>query len=202
MKQTLIIFVKNPVEGQVKTRLAATVGHQKAVEIYRKLLVHTQKTALNWQNSAEANVSKRVSVFYGDFINENDLWNDFDKYLQVNGDLGQRMYSAFADEFYRNADQVAIIGSDCLQLTDSHIKAAFGALITHNIAIGPAQDGGYYLLGMMTLYNFLFENKPWSQPQLLTETMIEIQSKNIDFQLLDTLSDIDTWEDYLRFYAV
>ncbi len=196
---SLIIFVKNPIEGQVKTRVAATVGHSKAVEVYVELLEHTKNTIAELLQMADSRRFK-VNVYYGDFINKNDLWNDLNvqKYLQTGANLGERMKNAFANEFAAGAASVVIVGSDCLALNSLHLQTAFMALDNAEIVIGPALDGGYYLLGMNQLRASLFENKPWSQPTLLTETKAELDDQKTSYQLLETLSDIDTWDDYVQ----
>ncbi|TDB65065.1 TIGR04282 family arsenosugar biosynthesis glycosyltransferase [Arundinibacter roseus] len=189
----LIIFVKNPIEGNVKTRIAKTVGHAKAVEVYQELLLHTRQVV----SSAVLSDVKRT-VYYGDFVSENDLWNGWEKALQCEGDLGQRMQQAFREQFEAGATKVLIIGSDCLQLHENHIKNALRLLDTQDAVIGPSTDGGYYLLGMKRLHNALFENMPWSQSSLLHQTLTVLETENSTFSLLEPLTDIDEWEDYLN----
>lgn len=202
---SLIVFVKNPIQGNVKTRLAATVGHEKAVEVYIELLKHTKKVIKKLLETAPASVQFRFNIYYGDYINHDDLWSELpvNKYLQSEGNLGQRMKNAFKAEFEAGARQVVIIGSDCLMLRPRHIKNAMDALGTTDVVIGPATDGGYYLLGMRQLYPLLFENKSWSQSTVLEETLHDLKQKSpsentrLSYELLETLSDVDTWEDYL-----
>jgi rSAM/selenodomain-associated transferase 1 len=208
MNYILIVFVKNPIPGKVKTRIAATVGDEKAAEVYRALLDHTKNVVLQWLEASKPNVRKQAVVYYGDYINDLDLWNEpaFSKKLQAaSPDLGARMLSSFGEELGEGEDNRAvIIGSDCLALRPRHLEEAFEALIEQDIVIGPADDGGYYLLGMGQLYRFLFENKSWSLPNLLEETLADLKQREsgtnarLRYHLLDTLSDIDTWEDYLR----
>lgn len=187
----LIIFVKNPIAGQVKTRIARTVGDEKAVAVYQELLRHTQ--------TITQPLPDRKTVYYGDFINPDDGWNGYDKQLQRSpADLGERMQAAFAQEFSAGADRVVIIGSDCLALTTEHIRLAFDALDQADIVIGPATDGGYYLLGMKQPQPFLFENMPWSQPELFQLTELAILQNGLTVELLETLTDIDEWADYQR----
>jgi rSAM/selenodomain-associated transferase 1 len=187
----LIIFVKNPIAGQVKTRIARTVGNEKAVAVYQELLHHTQ--------SITKPLSDRKTVYYGDFINPDDGWNEYNKQLQRSpADLGERMQAAFEHEFSAGADRVVIIGSDCLALTTEHIHLAFDALNRTDIVIGPATDGGYYLLGMKQPKSFLFENMPWSQPELFQLTELAILQNGLTVELLETLTDIDEWADYQR----
>ncbi|WP_247237260.1 TIGR04282 family arsenosugar biosynthesis glycosyltransferase [Telluribacter sp. SYSU D00476] len=189
----LIIFVKNPIEGKVKTRLAKTVGHTRAVEVYRELLDYTRDIT-----DALSASDLRRTVYYGDFVNEDDLWNGYDKALQTEGDLGLRMQEAFREQFAAGAGRVVIIGSDCLDLQVAHLQQAFDTLLTTEVVLGPSTDGGYYLLGMTRLHETLFEEMPWSQPELLEQTISRLQQHGIRYQLLDTLSDIDEWDDYLQ----
>ncbi len=187
-ENTLIIFVKNPLPGTVKTRIAQTVGLERAARVYAHLLDYTQ--GITHQLTCH-----RV-VYYGDFINPNDGWNGYAKELQSGGDLGKRMLTAFGEQFERGGHRVVIIGSDCLTITPDHIDRAFMALNDADVVIGPATDGGYYLLGMKELHPFLFENMPWSQPELRQLTERAIQKNGLTTQLLDPLTDIDEWADY------
>lgn len=187
-ENTLIIFVKNPIPGTVKTRIARTVGDERAVDVYRHLLRHTQ--AITRQLTCH-----RV-VYYGDFVNPDDGWNGYRKQLQSSGDLGQRMQQAFGEQFAQGADHVVIIGSDCLTITPDHIEQGFKALDEADVVIGPATDGGYYLLGMKQLHRFLFNDMPWSQPELGQLTELAILQKGLTFERLEELTDIDEWADY------
>ncbi|RYF66193.1 MAG: glycosyltransferase [Cytophagaceae bacterium] len=184
----LIIFVKNPIPGTVKTRIARTVGAEKATEVYRHLVQYTQQITRSgpWEKT----------VYYADFINPDDGWNGYGKFQQVGDNLGERMANAFRERFEAGAEKVVIIGSDCLTITEEHLISAFAALDEADVIIGPATDGGYYLLGMKQLSMPLFENMPWSQPglQLLTEQAILQQG--LTFERLEELTDIDEWSDY------
>ncbi|MCY7359174.1 MAG: TIGR04282 family arsenosugar biosynthesis glycosyltransferase [Rudanella sp.] len=191
----LLIFVKNPVPGTVKTRIARTVGNERATEVYRHLLAHTQQ--ITRLLPPDGPVWKRV-VYYGDFINTNDGWNGNEKRRQTGADLGERMLNAFFDEFAAGATRVVIIGSDCLAIRPNHLKQAFCALDTTDVALGPATDGGYYLLGMNQLYSFVFQDKPWSQPELLDQTLADLKQHSLTHTLLEPLTDIDEWDDYVR----
>lgn len=186
--EQLIVFVKNPIPGQVKTRIARTVGDAKALEVYQHLLAYTQKLASEFTG--------HCAVYYGDFVNADDGWNSFVKYQQVGVDLGERMQNAFDEQFRAGVGKVVIIGSDCFDLTSSHIHNAFAALDTVDVVIGPATDGGYYLLGMNQLQPFLFQNMPWSQPELRQLTELAILQHGLTYAQLDELTDIDEWTDY------
>lgn len=201
MNCTLIVFVKNPVRGKVKTRVAATVGDEKAVEVYVELLNHTKRVIQEWFLTREESQKKKVVIYYGDFVNREDVWSNvgFLKKMQPSvPDLGARMKAAFEEELNEDAERVVIVGSDCLALCAHHLSHAFSKLQQYDVVIGPADDGGYYLLGMKQMYAFLFENKSWSQPSLLAETLADAEAHLTTVGLGETLSDIDTWEDYLR----
>ncbi|MCB0637183.1 MAG: TIGR04282 family arsenosugar biosynthesis glycosyltransferase [Lewinella sp.] len=189
---TLLIFVKNPERGKVKTRLAQGVGEDRALQIYQALLQHTREVVLA--------VEARRVLFYSNFIPEADDWpvDQFDKRLQVDGDLGDRMRAAFAEGF-RQSGPVVIVGSDCPQLTPRIIEEAFAQLARHDFAIGPAQDGGYYLLGMRTFQPRVFENMTWSTAEVFADTTRRMIALGATYALLPTLSDIDYQEDWERF---
>ena len=188
-KKALIIFTRNPELGKCKTRLAKTIGDPAALEIYRYMLQHT------------ANVAKEIAadrfVFYSESIQKNDIWdsNIFRKKLQQGNDLGTKMENAFLDLFQMAYEKIVIIGSDLLDLESHHVNLAFETLHSNEVVIGPATDGGYYLLGLSKMNNFIFNNKPWSQSNLLEETLTELRNHKITFTTLETLNDIDTFED-------
>lgn len=191
-KRLLIIFVKNPKLGKVKTRLAASVGDQKALKVYLHLLNHTANLAQG------INVDK--TVFYSDQVEENDLFDNgiFKKEVQIQGDLGVKMNSAFEKSFHRGYNNVIIIGSDCLELTTDDLEKAFLLLAKNDVALGPALDGGYYLIGLKKPFDTLFEHKPWSTDQVLKLTLKDIAFQNKTVGLLDEKRDIDTQEDLLH----
>jgi len=186
---SLIIFVKNPEKGKVKTRLAKDIGDDQALHVYHRLLQYTK--------SISKPLNSEKLVYYSDFIDNNDLWDNmtFEKHLQNGADLGERMQNAFAEAFARGQQRVLIIGSDCVELETYMIKEAFAVLENNDVVIGPAKDGGYYLLGMRKFYPTLFENKPWSSEDLLMDTIIDLKKLNAPYYLLKTLSDIDHVED-------
>lgn len=185
----LIIFARNPVLGKVKTRLAREVGDEKALQIYLKLLEHTHKVA--------DHVEAQKHVFYTENVDEFGLLDyfKFQKKIQEGSDLGERMHNAMKsgfDEGYRN---VIIIGSDCIELSTEVINEAFEALRTNDCVLGPASDGGYYLIGLRVLHDFLFQDKPWSTSDVLLDTLLDLQNAQLSYKLLPTLNDIDTKTD-------
>jgi uncharacterized protein len=187
MNNALIIFVRNPELGKVKTRLAVSIGEKRALDIYIKLLEHTKQILKN--------VHAEIGVFYSDYINNDDDWNAYQKCLQQGDNLGERMQNSFTRLFENSFEKVCIIGSDCYELTSEIINEAFSALDDNDAVIGPATDGGYYLLGIKKVAHSLFTNKNWSTDTVLNDTITDLQNENKTFQLLDKLSDIDTIED-------
>ncbi len=185
-KQLLIVFVKNLVLGKVKTRLAKTIGDEGALNVYKKLIDITQK--------ATQNVKVDKHIYFSDNIDET-LWKNNQKFTQTGNTIGDRMSNAFKNSFDRGYEQVILIGSDIPDLTTSIINNGFNALKNNHITFGPAVDGGYYLIGMSKYIPSLFINKPWSQPQLLKQTIKEVELNNFSYQLLQPLNDIDTFED-------
>ena len=183
----IIVFVRTPELGKVKTRLAKAIGDQAALTIYKLLLKHTA-TVLH-------ELSFDKVVYYSEKIENNDFWKAslFEKKLQKGADLGERMQQAFETAFDRGYKKVLIIGSDLFDLTSSIITSAFEALETYDISIGPSLDGGYYLLGMKKLQPEVFKNKKWGTDSVLKHTLQDLKKQKI--KLLKALNDIDTLED-------
>ncbi|WP_246848991.1 TIGR04282 family arsenosugar biosynthesis glycosyltransferase [Aquimarina sp. U1-2] len=186
-KNLLLIFTRNPELGKCKTRLAATIGDQAALNIYSFLLEHTRSL------TQKLDVSKQVH--YSVKIRENDLWDPqiYDKRLQIGQDLGDRMNHAFAEGFASGYEHIVIIGSDMYDLSTEDIEASFLALQSHDYVIGPATDGGYYLLGMKSLTSQVFKNKKWGTASVLKDTVNDLQNNTI--HLLEERNDIDIYED-------
>ena len=173
--------------GKVKTRLAKDVGNEAALEIYKFLLEHTA--------SITKELSAEKEVWYSEEINLNDLWNSkfFSKKLQQGKDLGERMKNAFEEGFKQGFSKVIVIGSDMYDLASEDIEKAFEHLDQHDFVVGPAEDGGYYLLGMKKLNYMIFRNKNWGTDSVLRETMKNIETQKV--YLLEERNDIDTYED-------
>lgn len=187
--KALIIFIKNPEAGKVKTRLAKDVGKKNALEIYKKLLEHTR-------NIASAVNASRL-LFYDERIFLKDDWTEelFLKFVQTGHHLGEKMLTAFKKAFSLGNKRVVIIGSDCMELTEDTIKQAFEQLKSNDFVLGPAKDGGYYLLGMKFLEEKLFLNKNWSTQNVAKDTLNDIFDLQKSCFLLAELSDVDTVDD-------
>jgi len=189
----IMIFIRNPEIGRVKTRLAKTIGDDKALHIYNLLLDHTNK------------VTKIVNadkvVFYSDYINDHDQWkkDGFKQLIQTGNELGEKMSNAFLKAFNMGYKKILIIGSDCLDLNENILTDAFIILNEKEIVLGPTIDGGYYLLGMKTFYPLLFQNKKWSTENVFLDTLLDVSNLRVSYELLPTLSDIDEEKDLLQY---
>lgn len=194
MKETattdlLMIFVKKPEKGRVKTRLAESIGHQRALEVYRQLLIITKR------ETRYVEVDKQV--WYSPEIVDDDIWDTpaYTKRTQEGDGLGKRMKNAFQQAFAEGYQRVVIIGSDCPYITENSIHQAFAKLENSELVIGPSADGGYYLLGMRAFYPDLFDNKEWSSSSVLKQTLDEVKKQDLSIFKLPELNDIDTLED-------
>lgn len=188
MKHALIIFVRHPEPGKVKTRIGAVAGHEVALAIYDKLLQHTQEIT--------AALAADKFVYYADALADNDLWSkrQYKKARQEGTDLGERMRNAFTTVFSKGYEKVCIIGSDCYELTTALLERAYEELDAADIVIGPAKDGGYYLLGMKGGVKDVFKHIEWSTGKVLQQTIQLIAPKH-QYTLLPCLRDVDTLED-------
>lgn len=196
MDNAVIIFIKNPVRGKVKTRLAAAVGNDTALAVYLDLLSHTLKAA--------ENVTADKYIYFSDEIYVSIGQNDFafKKTVQSGADLGEKMKNAFNDVFNSAYPKVIIIGTDCPGISPEILQQAFDELNDTDVVIGPAADGGYYLLGMKTLHPSLFDNIEWSTPAVLQTTVDRCTRTNLRYKLLEELSDIDEEKDLVHFYKL
>lgn len=188
-EQALIVFVKNPVEGQVKTRLAAEVGNEKALSVYNQLMEHTRQVAM--ESDAD------VHVFYSDYVDQDDHWlqTDFSKHQQEGEDLGSRMLNAFKTMDNLGYQKKIIIGSDCPEITAEIINDAFSRLDEYDFVLGPALDGGYYLLGMQEILDEVFREISWSSDQVFDQTIATLQNVGMVWYEMPMLSDVDKEDD-------
>ncbi len=182
----LLIFTKYPSLGKCKTRLAKSIGDEKALEVYQHLLDKTAQVA--------AKINMDVAVFFSEKIHKHNRWS-FAQYqkLQSEGNLGEKMKNAFKWAFDMKYKRVCIIGSDLWDIEASELETAFEALLKYDICIGPAKDGGYYLIGSNSYRPELVDLNEWSTPNVYKKT-IEKAGSNSVFVLKEK-NDIDTIED-------
>lgn len=188
-RRLLIIFARNPVKGSVKTRLAVHIGAEAALEIYLQLLKHVGEVTKEIQAAKEVHFSEAIPLA--------GPWNDYKRKLQKGVGLGERMEQAFKEGFLKGYRQIVLIGSDLPELTREDLKQAFEALDTNEYVLGPATDGGYYLIGMKSLNSELFRQITWGSSTVLRQTIEKIKNKPLS--LLEKRRDLDTYEDLLGF---
>lgn len=194
MDRKLIIFVKAPRPGEVKTRLVKRLGPEGACDAYRKLV---DRLLSNLKSLSEV----ELCFTPADAEKEIAPWrrSGWQTVPQGEGNLGARLGAAFARAFAAGAQRVVIIGSDCPYVTVKDIKEAFENLTSRDMAVGPATDGGYWLIGLRQPQPALFGKIPWSTDQVLAETLSRARTLNLKMHLLRLLSDVDTPEDWQNF---
>jgi rSAM/selenodomain-associated transferase 1 len=190
-KEVVLIFQKNAILGKVKTRLAAGVGEEQALNIYIQLLAKTYLVLRD--------ISVSITTYFSEFIPEKPTYPAGNRMVQVGQDLGERMKNAFAENFELGIEKVVLIGTDCPSLEGKHIIQAFEALDQSDLVLGPAKDGGYYLIGMKRRADFLFEGITWSSELVLSQTLALAAEQGLQTILLPVLEDIDTLEDWERY---
>jgi hypothetical protein len=190
-KEVVLVYQKNAILGKVKTRLASGMGEPRALEIYRHLIQSTY--------SVLEHVEAPVWTYFSDFIPETVNPPIAKSFVQEGQDLGERMANAFARSFESGMEKVVLIGTDCPTLQPQHLNQAFEALTHSDLVLGPATDGGYYLIAMKRKADYLFEGISWSTSEVLSQTLAVATAHGLHFTLLDELSDIDTREDWERY---
>jgi rSAM/selenodomain-associated transferase 1 len=190
----LIIFVKAPRRGAVKTRLARAIGEEAARGAYEKMVEELVERL-----ASIPTVELRFTP--DDAVTEIRQWRRDNWHLrpQGEGDLGQRLERAFADAFANGAQYVAVIGSDCPAITPDDIRSAWTVLETNDVVLGPAQDGGYWLIGLGEPRPALFQTIDWSTDKVLKQTLRRARARNLKVELLRELSDVDTESDWMQF---
>ena len=192
-----MVFAKAPVAGEVKTRLATDIGAETAAGLYRAfvadLLLMLSHTGYPVQ----------IHYWPPDAGMEMTTWlgADYEFIPQSGGDLGERMASAFASAFSKNAEQAILVGTDFPDLPSSIIHNAFNALSTHDAVIGPSSDGGYFLIGF-TRHGFLpgaFQGIQWGAPNVFSETVKIFDQNRNAVHILPEWWDIDTYGDLIEF---
>jgi hypothetical protein len=188
----LLVFLKHPRPGAVKTRFIPALGETLAAELYRTLAEEEVRQTAPREGEyvrlfCFAPPEERAAIaawFPGE-----DLWP------QPAGGLGLRMAAAFAEAFRRGARRAVIVGTDVPWVSREEVGAALSALDGSDVVIGPSRDGGYYLLGLREPHTALFEGIAWSTPLVLAETLARAGTLGLRVYLLETLTDVDTLED-------
>ncbi|WP_027357821.1 TIGR04282 family arsenosugar biosynthesis glycosyltransferase [Desulforegula conservatrix] len=197
--KTIIIFAKYPEPGKVKTRLSSSLGHEQSCLIYQAMLSDLiDKFAFQklfsccfyiYPPEAATSFSAEYSLSVDNVL------------PQKGSDLGGRMFNSFMEQISLGFDQIACFGSDIPAISLDHIDSAFSALSSHDAVLGPAEDGGYYLIGLNkeSLCESFFTGIAWSSPSVFSETVSKIKNRGLTHDTIMPLRDLDDLSD-LQFY--
>ena len=189
-KNTLIIFAKYPEPGKVKSRLASELGAERAAEVYSRIA----KAVIEKVSTSDTH---GTIIFYDPPERENEikLWLGINKHSyerQRGSTIGEKMSNSFRAVFSRGAEKAVLIGTDIPEITAGTVNAAFGLLDETDVVLGPAEDGGYYLMGLRNPEPLLFRDIEWSTNLVLSQTIDRIKERKLSYNLLQTLKDVDT----------
>jgi rSAM/selenodomain-associated transferase 1 len=198
LRRYLVIYAKRPLPGYAKTRLGADVGAEQAAGVYARLL-YTYLLELvhaDLDMTVELSVASPADVpFFAVAFPELIVRP------QVKGDLGQRMAASFAQAFAAGAKSVVLTGTDIPGLDGRIVRSAFETLETVTVVIGPARDGGYYLIGMRAPGESLFEGVEWGSERVLAQTESLANVQGLAIARLPEMFDVDTVEDLERWQS-
>jgi rSAM/selenodomain-associated transferase 1 len=197
VRRHLIVYAKRPLPGYAKTRLGAAIGAEQAAGVYARLL-YTYLLDLLRADLADTRIELAVAA-PADVPFFAVAFPELAVRPQVGTDLGQRMAASFAQAFAQGADAVVLTGSDVPDLDAHLVQAAFDALETAPVAVGPATDGGYYLIGLRAPGAPLFDGIEWGTARVLAQTEALIQARGISAIYLPEQFDVDTTDELLRF---
>lgn len=194
VKERLIIFTRYPEPGKTKTRLIPVLGEEGAATLQRQMtestLAEVKKLSRFYPLSVEVHFAGGNEQLMQDWLGSSIIYR-----RQTEGDIGCRMASAFQESFEAGMDSIILIGIDCPNLNAQLMVQAFQALERHDLVLGPAQDGGYYLIGLRRFVPELFIGISWSTNEVLQQTQKIIQRLELAVAYLPLLSDIDRPED-------
>lgn len=193
-EECLILFTRYPEPGKTKTRLIPLLGAEGAATLQRQMteqkLAEVNQLLTFYPLSVEVHFAGGNEQLMQEWLGLNWVYR-----RQSEGDIGDRMASAFQASFAAGMNTVVLIGTDCPELNAPLLAEAFQLLRQHNLVLGPALDGGYYLIGLRGLIPELFTGIPWSTAEVLQQTLSIAQRLGLAVAKLPLLSDIDRPED-------
>ncbi len=191
----LLIFSRYPEPGKTKTRLIPLLGTVRAAKLQQRMTELVVANGLALSRLHQAHV---VVCYCGGTEVQMRQWlgGQLSYQLQAQGDIGQRMYQAFRAGFADKVERIVLVGSDIPTITTELLETAFRALLEKEVVVGPALDGGYYLLGINRkswglIQHRLFDTIPWSTPEVFGRTLERIEACGISPEILAELEDID-----------
>ena len=193
-RDRVIVFTRYPEAGKTKTRLIPELGAEGAAELQRHMAEHAisrvRELATSRRISIEVSYQGGNPVLMKQWLGGDILFRE-----QDGNDLGERMLTAFLDAFCNGAERVLLMGTDCPDITAQILEKAFQELERSDLVLGPAEDGGYYLIGLKEAYPELFVNVPWGTEKVLERTLEIAAVKGLSAGLVDRLHDVDRPED-------
>ncbi|WP_019504067.1 TIGR04282 family arsenosugar biosynthesis glycosyltransferase [Pleurocapsa sp. PCC 7319] len=194
MTETLIIFSRYPEPGKTKTRMIPALGAEGAAELQRQMTEHMLTIAKKYKSFRNVSIEVHFAGGNGELMLE-WLGNKTEYIPQVSGDLGHKMHLAFDRSFKLGNQRVVTIGIDCPDINQEILENAFNSLQKQDLVLGPAKDGGYYLIGLNQTLPQLFQNIDWGTEKVLNQTKYIAQQLNLSIHFLPTLSDVDLPQD-------
>lgn len=193
-----MLFTRYPEVGKTKTRLISYLGAEGAANLQRQMTERIVTTICSLRSQGGLAVEIHYS---GGSLQEMQNW--LGRVLvykaQCAGDLGKRLQQTFAHGFEAQSERIVVIGSDCPEINTHHLEEAFRQLLSHDLVLGPAQDGGYYLVGLSKRCSDLFCEIAWGTERVFAQTLAIAQRLNLSLATLETLRDIDRPEDVQYF---
>lgn len=195
-RSRIIVFAREPRLGQVKSRLASEIGAKEALAVYQAMLLRLGELLAGAQ-IAEWDLWVTSNISHERFLS---ICNRENIYLQSGQDLGVKMYGAIQQTLLdHNVENVILIGTDCPSLTKDYLDQALLALGSgSDVVLGPAEDGGYVLVGMRRPIAAVFENIPWGSGEVMQRTLLALRANDLSYRLLDILWDVDWPQDLAR----
>ena len=191
--KAVIVFLKAPEQGRVKTRLAKKLNKGLVIDLYKAFVIDIL-------DAAHPNGTPEIFYYpqHRKKMIVDWLGQRYPYTCQAGSDLGERMVSAFEKTFNKGYDKAVLIGTDIPELNVKILKLAFERLAVHDLVLGPSRDGGYYLIGFnrASYSSQIFNNIAWSTPQVFAQTLDQANQNNLTYFLLPELNDIDTLEDF------
>jgi uncharacterized protein len=191
---SLMIFTRYPIKGLVKTRLIPLLGDYGACILHQKMVLHTLE---------KLDPFPSLQIWYdgaGEFEMRKWLGCKYIYRQQTQGDLGERMLYAFREAFAAGESKALLVGTDCPGITLMHLEEGLMKLEQSDVVIGPAKDGGYYLIGMKAPHEDLFRYVPWGTDQVFQITEERSRQEGLEISLLEELADVDRPEDLPVWY--
>lgn len=194
MTTQLILFTRYPEPGHTKTRLIPAIGPEDAALLQQRLTSHTLGIVRHFQKQIPLKIE--VQFAGRDVSAMQAMFGDDVRYTSQQGEhLGERLHNAIESAFEQGIQQVIVIGADCPSLDVQILTAASRQLESHDVVLGPAEDGGYYLIGVKSPQPSLFQDIPWGTSQVLAKTLQKIDTLQLRVKQLPPFSDVDYPED-------